>query len=825
VRPCAVAIACFLCAAVVCSSAPQAATTAQNAGAKAVAPSATGYAAIVNQYCVTCHNSRLKTAGLVLENVDLSRVSFDAELWEKVIRKLHVGAMPPQGARHPDQATSDGLVKWLEAELDRTAAAHPNPGRPILHRLNRTEYANAIKDLLALDIGDVASVLPPDDSAYGFDTIADFLGVPRVLLERYLSAAGRISALAVGSTDVAPGSDTFLNRQDLSQDQHIDGLPFGTVGGLTARYTFPVDGEYVLQAALFTTNVGETRGLEHPHQLLITVDGNEVFRTTVGPPPPGTQTGGRSGDGRADDAERVRNAKLGGELQTRVPVKAGPHVIGTAFVQRSRAAEVRKEQPFLRSSFDTFDATGVPHIQSLTVMGPFKVTGPGDTPSRERIFVCHPPRESAEEPCATRILSTLARRAYRQPALADSDLHRLLEFYRAGRKDGTFESGIERALQRLLASPKFVLRPERDPDSVKPGDAYRLSDVELATRLSFFLWSSIPDSELLNVASQGKLSTPAVLEHQVRRMLADPRAEALVTNFAGQWLHLRNLRRVVPDGELFPDFDDNLRQAFQREAELFFQSVMQEDRNVLDLLTADYTFVNERLAKHYKIPFVYGEQFRRVPVADDARRGLLGKGAILLETSNADRTSPVVRGKWVLDNLIGMPPPAAPANVPPLKSDSERTKPMSMREQMEEHRASPACASCHKLMDPIGFAMENFDAVGTWRTVDAGRPVDATAQLFDGTKVDGVISLRQALLRRPEVFVGTLSEKLLTYAVGRGVEYYDMPSVRQIVREAARHDYRFSSIIMGIVTSTPFQMRVKLPKDEVDVPVGATASR
>jgi mono/diheme cytochrome c family protein len=805
---------------------PPLAAAAQLDRAKTTPQSDARHAAVINQYCVTCHSARLKSGGLVLEKADFTNVAGNAEVWEKVTRKLRMGAMPPLGAPRPDRAASDALAGWLETELDRAAADHPNPGRALVHRLNRTEYGNAIRDLLAVDIGDVATLLPPDDSAYGFDTIADFLGVPRVLLERYLNAAGRISALAVGDRDIAPGSDTFLNRQDLSQDQHLPGLPFGTVGGMASRYTFPVDAEYTFQAKLFTTNVGETRGLEYNHQLVFTVDGKQVFNTTIGPPAPNATSGGRAGDGRADDGERIRNAKLSDNLQVTVPVPAGPHTVGVAFVQRSRALDARKMQPYLRSSFDTYDATGVPHLESLTIKGPFKITGVGDTPSRQRIFVCRPANVAAEEACAGQILSTLVRRAYRMPVDA-GDLARVMDFYHAARKDdGSFDAGIQSGLQRILASPKFVMRSERDPIAVPPAAAYRLSDVELATRLSFFLWSSIPDDELLRVASQGRLSRPAVLARQVQRMLADPRSEALVKNFAGQWLQLRNLRRVVPDPDLFPDFDDNLRQGFQREAELLFQSVMQEDRNVVDLLTADYTFVNERLAKHYKIPFVYGEQFRRVPVTADERKGLLGKGAVLLVTSNADRTSPVVRGKWILDNLLGMPPPPPPANVPPLKENGERTKPLTMREQMEEHRANAACASCHKLMDPIGFAMENFDAVGSWRTMDAGGPIDAAAQLFDGTKIDGVVALRTALASHPDVFVRTVSENLMTYALGRGLESYDMPSVRRIVRDAAGHENRFSSIVMGIVTSTPFQMRMKGPAlPPPETPVISSASR
>ena len=726
-------------------------------------------------------------------------------MWEKVVRKLRAGAMPPPGVPHPDASTQSGLLSWLEGRLDE-AARTPNPGRAVLHRLNRTEYKNAVRDLLSVDIGDVASLLPPDDSAYGFDTIADFLGVSQVLLERYLSAAGRISALAVGDTEVVPGSETYTARQDLSQDKHLDGMPFGTVGGIQARHVFPVDGDYVLQATLYRTNVDQTRGLEHEHQLEIAVDGERVFLETIGGTPPGNPGGN---DEAATGRGRLlsRSDAIDARLQVRVPVRAGPRVVTAAFLQRSRAADSRKLQPY-RSSFDTYDSTGVPHIETLVVKGPFAVDAPGQTPSRARIFTCRPAAPAREEPCARQILSSLVRRAYRQPA-SPGDVTRAMEFYRAGRKDGTFESGIRLALQRILASPKFVLRVERDPDGVPEGAPYRIADAELASRLSFFLWSSIPDEELLGLAERGQLREPAVLERQVRRMLRDARARALVDNFAAQWLQLRNLQRVTPDNDLFPEFDDNLRQGFRREVEMLFDTIMREDRSVMELLTADYTFVDERLAHHYGIPNVYGSQFRRVPVDDDARKGLLGKGAMLLVTSNADRTSPVVRGKWILDNLMGMPPPSPPANVPALAPVADDGRPRSMREQMVAHRASPTCASCHKLMDPIGLALENFDAIGRWRTSDVAGPIDATSELLDGTHVDGVVQLREALLKRPEVFVGTMTEKLFTYALNRGVEAADMPTVRRIVRETGQGDYRFSALVMGIVKSPAFQMRSK----------------
>jgi hypothetical protein len=771
---------------------------------------------LINQYCVTCHSARLKTGGLVLENADLAAIAEHNDVWEKVVRKLRTGAMPPAGARRPDAASSDGLAASVEAALDRAAAAHPNPGRPGPHRMNRAEYANAIRDLLALDLGDVASLLPPDDSSFGFDNIADVLGFSSVLLERYVGAAERLSALAVGDTEIAPGSDTFTLRQDLSQDQHVEGQPLGTIGGTAVRYTFPVDADYDLRASLVRTNVDQTRGLEYPYDVEFTIDGARVSIIRLG--------GDAAGDTSTDNASTLglsKSDQYDSQLKVRVPVAAGPHQVGVAFVLKALVQNTRRLQPY-RSSFDSFDATGLPHIRTLSVTGPFDIRGAGDTPSRRRILVCRPTTPASESACATRIVSTLARRAYRQPPSA-ADMNRLMEFYKAGRREGSFETGIQRALYRILASPKFVVRVEPDPPGVPVGTAFPIGDYDLASRLSFFLWSSIPDDQLLELAGRGRLHDRAVLAQQVRRMLADPRSSSLVSNFAGQWLQLRNLKNAVPDNDLFPEFDDNLRQSFARETELLFESVMREDRGVLDLLTADYTFVNERLAKHYKIPFIYGSRFRRVPVTDEARKGILGHGSILTITSNPNRTSPVVRGKWVLATLIGAPPPAPPANVPPLKENSERAQPLTMREAMEEHRQNAVCASCHKTMDPLGFALENFDAVGVWRNTEAGGPIDASGVFIDGSRLDGVISLRRALLDRPSVFVGTMVEKLLTYGLGRGLGPDDMPAVRQIVRESARDDYRFASVITSIVVSTPFQMRLKAGKDAAGTAVQTAA--
>jgi hypothetical protein len=771
--------------------------------------------ALLRQYCVTCHNERLKTGGLTLESMDLATVSANADTWEKVVRKLRAGSMPPIGARRPDEAAYASLIEWLETELDRAEASQSNPGRPLIHRLNRTEYANAIRDLLALDIGDVRSLLPADDSSYGFDNIADVLGVSPSLQERYLAAADGISALAVGDVTITPGSDVFRLRQDLSQDTHIEGMPLGTVGGLRVHYTFPLDGEYSFDVKLFRNNQNAMRGLEYEHQLEIAVDGTRVHLATFG--------------GLAELAKYYANVvpvsdAVDARLRVRVPVKAGPRTVTVAFLEKPPVEDTKRLEPFLRSSYGPQDHTGSPHIETVTIAGPFNPTGPGDTPSRRRLFVCRPLPAAgrlAEDACARQVIATVARRAYRRPIPA-VELEQLLAFYHGAPGREPFETRIQRVLRRILASPKFVFRVEPDPPGTTIGATYRVSDLELASRLSFFLWSTIPDDQLLDLASQRKLKAPAVLAQQVQRMLADPKADALVNNFAGQWLQLRNLQNVIPDPVEFPNFDDNLRDAFARETELLFASIMRENRSAVELLTADYTFVNERLAKHYGIPNVYGSQYRRVALKDDARRGLLGQGSILTVTSHADRTSPVLRGKWILENLYGTPPPPPPPNVPPLDEKSE-SKPRTMREQMETHRGNPACSGCHKLMDPIGFALEHFDAVGAWRKRDAGAPIDATGQLADGTPVDGVVTLRQAIVKRTDVFVRTMTEKLMTYALGRGLTYHDMPVVRDIVRNAARQDYRFSTIVHGIINSAPFQMRIKPAQESEGQPIQAAA--
>jgi hypothetical protein len=732
---------------------------------------------------------------VVLDRVDVARVTDDAEIWEKVIKKLRAGAMPPAGMPKPDAATQNALVSYLENTLDRHATEHPNPGRHLPHRLNRAEYENAIRDLLAIEV-DASTLLPADDSVDGFDNNADVLGVSPSLLERYLSAAAKISALAVGSPSISASSETYRIRGDASQTGQNNELPPGTRGGLIALHTFPLDGEYLIKVKLLEINLGSIRGLEYQHQLEVTVDGERVLLAPVGGADDYTQS--------SLNATNVVNS-LAGRLQVRVKVRAGQRHVGAAFLQKPAAQGGNRLQPFLRSTLIATDHLGVPHVENVTISGPFNPTGVGDTASRRRVFTCTPAKPQDEKACAEKIISTFARRAYRRPVDA-VDLAGLMKFYDGGRREGTFDRGIEMALRAVLVSPKFIFRIERDPAKATPGAPYRISDLELASRLSFFLWSSIPDDQLLEIASRGRLRKGDELERQVRRMLADPRANELVSNFAGQWLHIRNLKSATPDKNDFPDFDDNLRQAFEHELNLFVGSIIAEDRSVLDLMTADYTFVNERLAKHYRIPNVYGPHFRRVTVADEARKGLLGKGGILLVTSHADRTSPVVRGKWILENLIGTPPPPAPANVPPFPEETPGV-PKSVRARMEQHRASPACASCHRIMDPIGLALENFDAVGVWRTQEAGAPIDASGELADGSRINGAVELRESLLKRPDVLVGTMAEKLLTYAVGRGVEAEDMPAVRRIVHDAAADGYRFSALVRGIVTSVPFQMR------------------
>ena len=703
-----------------------------------------------------------------------------------MVRKLRAGLMPPTGRPRPDEATSDALTSWLEAELDTASAARPNPGRTeTFHRLNRAEYRNAVRDVLALEI-DVAELLPADSASYGFDNIAGVLRVSESLMERYLTAARRISRAVVGTTPPTPVAETHTVSPALPQDGHVDGLPYGTRGGMLVTHRFPLDAEYVLRAEVSRVTDGA--------ELEVTIDGErvELFRMQRGAP-----------------ALDIDGTEVGDTLEVRLPIAAGPRQLGVAFLKTPALLSETPRRQFLNP---TVSRRAEPYLRSVTVTGPFDAAGPGDTPARRRVFVCDPAGTADDAACATTILSALARRAFRRP-VNGADLEILQTAYRAGRTTGDFEAGIERALQQLLVSPEFLFRVEADPaagDSRSGAANYQLSNLELGSRLSFFLWSSVPDDELLSVAAEGRLSEPQVLEHQVRRMLLDGRARALTENFVGQWLQLRNLDSMRPSQVLFADFDDGLREAFRRETELFFESIVREDRSVLDLLVADYTFVNDRLAKHYGMAQVQGSHFRRVALSDENRGGLLGQGSILTITSHPVRTSPVFRGKWILTNILGTPPPDPPANVPPLpeKSGAYANKMPSMRERMAAHRDNPACASCHSMIDPLGFGLERFDPVGRLRDIDEQYlPIDASGMLPDGTLFEGVAELRAALVRRPERFVGTLTEKLLTYALGRGLEHYDMPAVRAIVRDAAGRDYTMSSVILGIVRSLPFRER------------------
>lgn len=752
---------------------------------------------IIEQYCFECHGLFDTRADLNLErNFSLPE---DAVIWEKVVRKLSIRAMPPNGQPRPSEEEYKATIAFLENQLDASALEHPDFGPPQLRRLNRTEYGYAVLDLLGLHVP-VEDLLPPDDSAFGFDNNASVLSLSPVLLERYLAAADQISSLALGDMSVQPAATNYRVRLDSSQDQHIEGLPFGTVGGIKFEHVFPLDGEYELSANLLRTNLEYMRGIEMPHQIEMSIDGERVFLGTVGGP---EDLGLMINPTDGSDAIDAR-------LKVRVPVKAGAHEVVVAFIQK-RAAGTGRLKSFQRSSVDTFESVGRPHLEMVTVKGPFDPSGPGQTASRQKVLTCLPSQnaEQAEElRCAREIIGNLAKRAYRRP-VHEEDMLPLMDFYEQGRRKGSFESGIQMAVRRILTSPAFIFRPETSPDDLAPGTLHRISDLELASRLSFFLWSSLPDDELIDLAAAGELHEPQVLRAQALRMLDDPKANRFVENFAGQWLQLRNLKNARPNSEDFPNFDDNLRTGFRRETELLFASVLEEERSVLDLLRADYTFLNERLAKHYGVPGVYGSHFRRVPVTDEARLGILGHGSVLTVTSHADRTSPVVRGKWILENLMGAPPPPPPPDVPALSDNSEGETPKTLRARLEMHRENPVCASCHAVMDPLGFALDNFDAVGTWRTQDAGQPINASGILVDGSPVDGVITLRRALLKRPEVFVSTVTEKLLIYALGRGISPSDAAVVRSIVRETAAEDYKLKSLILGVIESASFQMKVK----------------
>jgi Protein of unknown function (DUF1592)/Protein of unknown function (DUF1588)/Protein of unknown function (DUF1585)/Protein of unknown function (DUF1587)/Protein of unknown function (DUF1595)/Cytochrome C oxidase, cbb3-type, subunit III len=808
----------------------QVTSSAQQRSASSGPVSAASERAVLDKYCVTCHSDKGKIGGLTLEKRDIANVSAAPDVWEKVVLKLRAGMMPPAGLPRPDKAARDALVGFLETSLDRAAELKPNPGRTeTFHRLNRAEYQNSIRDLLHLDI-DASELLPVDDASYGFDNIGGLRMSP-VLTERYTGAARKISRLAIGDLAIAPTEQEFRVSQELRQDEHFEGMPFGTRGGTNVHFTFPVDAEYTIQV--------KTTGPKPPeeHQIELSLDGERLKLFRLGPPPAVAKAKGSDANkpdqikpvqAKPDQAKAeamsagsvapkaVRPQRVVDDMDApedastnfvvRVPVKAGPHDVMAVFLEKSEAEPETTRRLQLRPAHNSGGTQWEPAIGSVIIGGPYKATGPGDSPSRARIFVCHPSATLSEGACAKEIFSQLIRRAYRRPS-TDADLQLLLKFYDQGRTAGNFESGIEMGLRMLLASPSFLVRVERDPSNAPPGTNYRVNDLELASRLSFFLWSSIPDDQLLDLAIQGKLSDPAVMEQQVKRMLADQRSGALVKNFTAQWLYLRNLESILPDAELFPDFDDNLRQAFQTETEMFFDNIMHNDSSVLDLISANYTFVNDRLAKHYGIPNVAGSHFRRVTLPE-TRGGILGQGSVLTVTSNAIRTSPVLRGKWILENILGTPPPPPPENVPPLKENTPGNKAQSVRERLEEHRKNPACASCHKIMDPLGLSLENYDAIGAFRLLsEAGTPIDASGELLDGTHLNGAVDLKKALLSHSDDFVSTFTGKLMTYALGRGMEPYDAPAIRKIMRDSSGAGYSFSTVIIGIVKSTPFQMR------------------
>ncbi len=746
--------------------------------------------AFIDKTCAGCHNDRLKSGGFSWTKVDLAHPERTAEATEKAIRMLRAGMMPPPGIPRPPIASIKAFTASLEDAVDRGAAAHPSAGAPALHRMNRTEYHNAIRDLLALDV-EVGALLPPDDMSHGFDNMADVLNVSPALMEGYIRAASKISREAVGDLKMAPLTKTYHIPRVVSQLRHVDGTPFGTRGGLSVIHSFPVDGEYAFRLSLYYDICGPLWGKNQGkgQQIEVSIDGARVALMTIDP-----------------------NSVFTDDLVSGpIKVTAGPKRVSAAFLPKFEGPVEDTVMPFGQSLIDFNNAdmpgiTSLPHLRELRVVGPKNITGVGDTPSRRKIFICRPASPSEEVPCAKRIISALARQAYRRP-VSDADLEDLLSVYQQSRNKGDFEGGIRDVVQSLIADPEFIFRFERAPAGAAPGSNYRISDLELASRLSFFLWSSMPDDPLITVASQGKLKDPSILEQQVRRMLADPKSEALSKVFAAQWLQLQNLNDVQPDAFLYPNFDKNVAESMRRETELFFDSIVHEDRSIFDLLTAKYTFVDEVLAKHYGIPNVMGPMFRRVEWKDPNRFGLLGQGSILTLTSSSNRTSPVQRGKWVMLVLLGTPPSPPPPNVPPFKETGENEQPMSVRATMEMHRKNEPCRSCHQLMDPIGLALENFDAVGQWRTKDAGMPVDANGKMFDGTALDGPVSLRNALMTHSDAIAGNFTEKLLSYALGRVIDENDMPTVRSIGRAAARDNYKFSSYVLGVVKSMPFQMR------------------
>jgi len=783
-----------------------AAVASLDAAAQTITPRAT-----LDQYCVTCHNQRLKTAGLMLDKADMDHVGASAELWEKVVRKLRGREMPPPGRQRPDRAAYDSLISFLEKNLDEASSANPNPSRVAVHRLNRTEYRNAIRDLLGLQI-DTKSLLSADEADQeGFDNVASILSVSPVLLEAYLSSARTISRLAVGDPTINPVADVFKVPTALVQDERTsEDLPFGSHGGTSIRYHFRLDGEYEIKVLLKRQLYLYIIGMGEPHQIDIRLDGALIKRFDVGGKAKGmTMPESFAGNTQGDPAfeEYMHTADAG--LEVRVPVKAGTHDVGVAFVRRFWEPEgvlQPSQRGFARTTNELYH--GNPAVATVAIAGPFQPAGMNDdSPSRRKILTCRPNGIASEEPCARKILSTLARRAYRR-SVTEQEIQTLLGFYKDGRASANFNAGIQRGLERILAAPSFLFRVERTPPNAVPGSVYRLNDIDLASRLSFFLWSSIPDDELLNIAITGKLGQPAVLDQQVRRMLADSRSKALVDNFVNQWLQLGKLAGLVPDSDLFPDFDENLREAMRQETEEFVAHQINEDRSVLDLLTANYSYLNERLARFYGVPNIYGNHFRKVTFDDRLRGGLLGQASVLTITSYPNRTSVVLRGKWLLANLLGAPPPPPPVDVPSLKDAGQDGVPRSLRERMEQHRNNAACTSCHQRMDPLGFALENFDALGKWRMVADGEKVNASASLPDGTTFEGITGLRDLLVEHKDDYIRTFAEKLLAYGIGRGIEYYDLPAIRKIARESAANDYRWSSLIIGIVRSTPFSMGV-----------------
>jgi hypothetical protein len=755
---------------------------------------------VVDRYCSDCHNDAERTADLTLERLALTDVGAHAEVWETVVKKLRGRMMPPAGEPLPDAATTTELVAFLESELDAAAAANPNPGVKSLHRLNRTEYGNAIRDLLGLEIN-ANALLPNDSEAYGFDNIADVLGTDPSLMDRYLSAAWKVTSAAMGDTDIAPAVSTYRVPPDRSQNDYIEGLPLGTRGGMLVSHHFPVDGEYVIRPRLWRNTVDVVRGTETPHDLEVSLDGARLSLTRFGGPAdevPAQMFPGKTAD------------EIDARFETRVTVAAGQHDVGVTFAKKSSATRQDVLQPFAREKHDARMDVGIPELDQIVIEGPLSIAGPGNSPSRARIFSCYPTEAAADASCATEILSALARRAYRRP-ITDAERDRLVGLYETERGKGRdFEAGVQTGLAYILVAPQFLFRVEQDPADAAPGTLYRISDLELATRLSFFLWSSLPDDELVDAAVAGNLSKPAELRAQVVRMLADERATTLAKSFASQWLYLRNLRASAPDMYVFPDFDDNLRQSAIRETELLFETIVREDRPLTELLSADYTYLNERLARHYEVPGIYGDQFRRVTLTDTRRFGLLGQASILTLSSYPNRTSPVSRGNYVLTNILGTPPPEPPPDVPTLPENTAEK--LSMRARMERHRADPACAGCHKLMDPIGLVLERYDGIGRWRSEDNGEPVvDYGSEIHvlrDFGPIDGPEDLRAAVLSQPERFVRTGTEKLMTYALGRALTAADMPTARAIVRDAAADDYRFSDLVLGVVASEPFQMRI-----------------